>query len=117
ARRSPPRPASMRLHGAFRQEFRAWQEISPPRRVGWYYPDPCHHLPGPSFVAARLAGLPHMSSPLKGILERLRPRQYARRPSLILLNGLAEQAESWYRNRRFWGRYFDVHAPNILVYE
>lgn len=58
-----------------------------------------------------------MSSPLKGILERLRPRQYARRPSLILLNGLAEQAESWYRNRRFWGRYFDVHAPNILVYE
>jgi pimeloyl-ACP methyl ester carboxylesterase len=58
-----------------------------------------------------------MPSPLKGILQRLRPRQYARRPSLILLNGLAEQAESWYRNRRFWNRYFDVHAPNILVYE
>lgn len=68
-------------------------------------------------MAARLAGLPNMSSPLKGIIERLRPRQYARRPSLVLLNGLAEQAESWYRNRRFWSRYFDVHAPNILVYE
>ncbi len=58
-----------------------------------------------------------MSSPLKGIIERLRPQQYARRPSLILLNGLSEQAESWYRNRRFWARYFDVYAPNYLVYE
>src|SRR5262245_47036336 len=58
-----------------------------------------------------------MPSPLKGLLERLRPRSYARRHPLILLNGLAEQAESWYRNRRFWGRYFDVHTPNILVYE
>ena len=76
-----------------------------------------HHLPGPPFVASRLAGFPNMPSPLKGIIERIRPRQYARRPSLILLNGLAEQAESWYRNRRFWSRYFDVHTPNILVYE
>ena len=60
-----------------------------------------------------------MQSPLNGLLERLRlrPRQYGRRPPLILLNGLAEQAESWYRNRRFWARYFDVLAPNILVYE
>lgn len=58
-----------------------------------------------------------MPSPLKGLLERLRPRQYARNHPLILLNGLAEQAESWYRNRKFWNRYFDVLAPNILVYE
>lgn len=50
-------------------------------------------------------------------MERLRPRQYARNHPLILLNGLAEQAESWYRNRKFWTRYFDVLAPNILVYE
>jgi pimeloyl-ACP methyl ester carboxylesterase len=60
-----------------------------------------------------------MPSPIKGILDRfrLRPKQYGRRPPLVLLNGLAEQPESWYRNRRFWARFFDVHAPGILVYE
>jgi pimeloyl-ACP methyl ester carboxylesterase len=58
-----------------------------------------------------------MRSPIKGLLERLRPRQYVRRQPLILINGLAEQAESWYRNRRFWQRYFDVYTPNILAYE
>jgi pimeloyl-ACP methyl ester carboxylesterase len=58
-----------------------------------------------------------MPSPFKGLLDRIRPKQYGRRQSLILLNGLAEQAETWYRNRRYWGRFFDVHAPNILAYE
>ena len=42
---------------------------------------------------------------------------YGRRPPLILVNGLAEQAETWFRNQRFWSRLFDVHAPNILAYE
>ncbi len=58
-----------------------------------------------------------MPSPINGIFERIRPRQYGRRQPIILLNGLAEQAESWYRNRKFWARYFDVHTPNILAYE
>ncbi|MBY0459494.1 MAG: alpha/beta hydrolase [Gemmataceae bacterium] len=58
-----------------------------------------------------------MRSPLKGLFDRLRPRQYSRRPPLVLINGLAEQAESWYRNRKFWSRYFDVLTPNILAYE
>ena len=58
-----------------------------------------------------------MRSPLKGLLERLRPRPYVRRQPLVLINGLAEQAESWYRNRKFWARYFDVYAPSILAYE
>lgn len=58
-----------------------------------------------------------MPSPLNGLLARLRPKHYGRRPPLVLLNGLAEQAESWYRNRRFWSRYFEVLAPNILAYE
>jgi pimeloyl-ACP methyl ester carboxylesterase len=40
-----------------------------------------------------------------------------RRQPLVLINGLAEQSESWYRNRRFWSRYFEVHSPNILAYE
>lgn len=58
-----------------------------------------------------------MRSPIKGLLERLRPRQYGRREPLVLINGLAEQAESWYRNRKFWARYFEVLTPNILAYE
>lgn len=55
--------------------------------------------------------------PLTGLISRLRRKHYARRQPLILINGLAEQAESWYRNRKFWTRYFDVFAPNILAYE
>jgi pimeloyl-ACP methyl ester carboxylesterase len=35
----------------------------------------------------------------------------------VLINGLAEQAETWYRNRKFWSRFFEVHMPNILAYE
>lgn len=58
-----------------------------------------------------------MPSPLNRLIERLRPKPYVRKPPLILINGLAEQPESWYRNRRYWSRYFDVHVPNILVYE
>jgi pimeloyl-ACP methyl ester carboxylesterase len=42
---------------------------------------------------------------------------YARRQPLVLVNGLAEQAESWFRNAAFWRRHFDVHAPNLLVYD
>jgi pimeloyl-ACP methyl ester carboxylesterase len=58
-----------------------------------------------------------MPSPLSGLLERLRPKQYGRKQPLVLINGLAEQAESWYRNKKYWSRFFDVHAPNILAYE
>ncbi len=54
---------------------------------------------------------------LNGLFERIRPKAYGRRQPLVLINGLAEQAESWYRNRRFWQRYFDVHLPNFLVYD
>lgn len=57
-----------------------------------------------------------MRSPL-GLLGRLRRGHYARRQPLILINGLAEQQESWFRNRRFWGRFFDVHMPQLLCYE
>ena len=51
------------------------------------------------------------------LFDRFRPKAYGRRQPLILLNGLAEQHESWFRNRRYWSRYFDVYAPNILVYD
>src|SRR5437588_1089258 len=42
---------------------------------------------------------------------------YARRAPLILINGLAEQAESWYCNLDAWRRHFDVHTPKLLAYE
>src|SRR3954453_2657022 len=58
-----------------------------------------------------------MRSPLNGFFDRRRPRHYGRKSHLVLINGLAEQAESWYRNRKFWMRFFDVYAPNILAYE
>lgn len=58
-----------------------------------------------------------MPSKFHDLIDRIRPKQYGRRQPLILLNGLAEQAETWYRNRRFWNRFFDVHAPNILAFE
>jgi abhydrolase domain-containing protein 6 len=41
---------------------------------------------------------------------------YSRTPPLILVNGLAEQNESWYLNRTVWQQHFDVHTPGILVY-
>jgi pimeloyl-ACP methyl ester carboxylesterase len=58
-----------------------------------------------------------MGSSWKSWFERLRPRSYGRKHPVILLNGLAEQAESWYRNARYWSRYFDIHMPNLLAYE
>jgi pimeloyl-ACP methyl ester carboxylesterase len=45
-----------------------------------------------------------------------RPR-YERKPPLVLINGLAEQAESWYCNVDAWRQKFDVHTPNLLVYD
>jgi pimeloyl-ACP methyl ester carboxylesterase len=50
-------------------------------------------------------------------LERFHVGPYARRQALILINGLSEQAESWFRNHPFWRRYFDVYMPNLLVYD
>jgi pimeloyl-ACP methyl ester carboxylesterase len=58
-----------------------------------------------------------MAAAWQSWLSRLRPRNYGRKQSLILVNGLAEQAESWFRNVRFWRRYFEVHSPNILAYD
>ncbi len=42
---------------------------------------------------------------------------YARRQPLVLINGLAEQPESWFRNLGYWRRHFDVSTPNLLVYD
>ncbi len=42
---------------------------------------------------------------------------YKRRPPLVLVNGLAEQPESWFANRAHLARHFDVKIPEILVYD
>jgi pimeloyl-ACP methyl ester carboxylesterase len=52
----------------------------------------------------------------KAWLDTRNPPSYARQRPLILINGLAEQAESWFRNAWYWRRAFDVHMPNILAY-
>lgn len=58
-----------------------------------------------------------MSMKFPDWLERFRPHAYGRQQALILINGLAEQAETWYRNHGFWQRSFDVHRPNLLLYD
>ncbi len=45
------------------------------------------------------------------------PVSYRRASPLILVNGLAEQGESWYCNRNVWQRHFDVYQPGLLVYD
>src|SRR5215467_13963465 len=57
-----------------------------------------------------------MFSHWKAWFDGWKPHGYARRSPLVLLNGLAEQAESWFRNDWYWRRRFDVHMPNILAY-
>jgi pimeloyl-ACP methyl ester carboxylesterase len=42
---------------------------------------------------------------------------YKRRAPLVLVNGLAEQPESWFANRVFLSRHFDVKVPELLVYD
>jgi pimeloyl-ACP methyl ester carboxylesterase len=36
---------------------------------------------------------------------------------LVMINGLAEQSESWFANRNQLSRHFDVKIPEILVYD
>ncbi len=58
-----------------------------------------------------------MAAPWQTWLARFQIHPYARRQPLVLINGLAEQAESWFRNQPFWRRHFDVFLPNMLVYD
>jgi pimeloyl-ACP methyl ester carboxylesterase len=58
-----------------------------------------------------------MVGQLTNLFAGLQSAPYARRQPLVLINGLAEQAESWFRNAPYWRRYYDVHMPNLLVYD
>ena len=57
-----------------------------------------------------------MIAPVATLLGLPRVSRYGRKPALVLVNGLAEQAETWFRNLRAWRRHFDVHAPNMVAY-
>jgi pimeloyl-ACP methyl ester carboxylesterase len=46
-----------------------------------------------------------------------RPPPYGRQHALVLLNGLAEQPETWFRNHRFWQHFFAVSMPNLFAYD
>jgi pimeloyl-ACP methyl ester carboxylesterase len=50
-------------------------------------------------------------------LQRWHAPTYERRPALVLINGLAEQADTWFDNIAIWRRDFDVHAPNLIAFE
>ena len=54
---------------------------------------------------------------MKRLMRRGTAVGYRRRPPLVLINGLAEQSESWFANVEAWRQRFDVHTPNILAYE
>ncbi len=47
-------------------------------------------------------------------LSRARVRGSGER--VVLVNGLAEQSESWFANREAWSREFEVLLPEILAY-
>jgi pimeloyl-ACP methyl ester carboxylesterase len=56
---------------------------------------------------------------MRGLLTRRNrpPPPYGRQHALVLLNGLAEQQETWFRNHYVWRRFFDVSMPNLFDYE
>lgn len=58
-----------------------------------------------------------MNTSVRKLFDLKRFRSYKRSTPLVLVNGLAEQPESWFANRAHWSRHFDVKVPEILVYD
>jgi len=58
-----------------------------------------------------------MNPNVRKLFDLHRLNAYKRSAPLILVNGLAEQSESWFANRTFWSRHFDVKVPELLVYD
>ncbi len=58
-----------------------------------------------------------MNPSVRNLFDLKRLNAYKRPSPLILVNGLAEQSESWFANRRQLARHFDVKVPEILVYD
>lgn len=51
------------------------------------------------------------------VMKSFNQPKYQRRLPLVLVNGLAEQPESWYCNVDAWRQHFEVHTPNLLAYD
>jgi abhydrolase domain-containing protein 6 len=58
-----------------------------------------------------------MNPSVRKLFELPRLNAYRRPAPLVLVNGLAEQSESWFANRTAWSRHFDIKVPEILVYD
>jgi pimeloyl-ACP methyl ester carboxylesterase len=58
-----------------------------------------------------------MKPDVRKLFDLRRFREYRRPSPLVLINGLAEQSESWFANRTHLSRYFDVKVPELLVYD
>ena len=58
-----------------------------------------------------------MNAKVRKLFDLNRFRTYRRPAPLILVNGLAEQSESWFANRTHLSRTFDVKVPELLVYD
>jgi abhydrolase domain-containing protein 6 len=58
-----------------------------------------------------------MNANVRKLFDLHRFRAYTRPSPLVLVNGLAEQPESWFANRTHWSRHFDVKVPELLVYD
>lgn len=58
-----------------------------------------------------------MNPNVRKFFDLSRLHAYRRPAPLVLVNGLAEQSESWFANRMNWSRHFDVKAPELLVYD
>lgn len=58
-----------------------------------------------------------MNPKVRSLFDLHRLTGYRRQHPLVLVNGLGEQPESWFANRRALMRHFDVKTPEILVYD
>jgi abhydrolase domain-containing protein 6 len=58
-----------------------------------------------------------MNASVRKLFDLNRFHAYRRPRPLVLVNGLAEQSESWFANRVHWSRHFDVKVPELLVYD
>ncbi len=58
-----------------------------------------------------------MKPTVRSLFDMHLKKAYQGRAPLILVNGLAEQAESWFANRAHWSRHYDVKIPEILLYD
>ena len=77
-------------------------------------------LVSPERSVARLVPgslLATMNPKVRNFFDIHRLLGYHRQKPLVLVNGLAEQSESWFANRRSLMRHFDVKTPEILVFD